>query len=98
MEWLKQKSVLICHPQYMPHLYDRLGEGTQVQSEHEDQLPQEAPKGIQPRDSHTGQTLLHDSNALLTFSRSSSLSRIVAFLLASAACWSLAFTIVSTHW
>lgn len=34
----------------------------------------------------------------LTFSRSSSFKRILAFLFASAACWSLAFTIVSTHW
>lgn len=89
MECLKQKSVLICHP----HLYDRWGEGTQ--SEHED-----CPKKhqMQPRDSHTVQTLSHDSNYLLTFSKSSSFSSIVAFLLASAACWSLAFTIVSTHW
>lgn len=98
MEWLKQKSVLICHPQYVPHLYGTLEEGTQTQSEHEDCLPQKAPKEMQPKDSPTVQTLLHNSNYLLTFSRSSSFSSMVAFLLASAACWSLAFTIVSTHW
>lgn len=34
----------------------------------------------------------------LTFSKSSSFNRMLAFLLASAACWSLAFTMVSTHW
>lgn len=33
-----------------------------------------------------------------TFSRSSSLSRMLAFLFASAACWSLALTMVSMHW
>lgn len=34
----------------------------------------------------------------ITFSRSSSLRRMLAFLLASAACWSLALTMVSMHW
>lgn len=33
-----------------------------------------------------------------TFSKSSSLSRMLAFLFASAACWSLALTMVSMHW
>ena len=34
----------------------------------------------------------------LTFSKSSSLRRMLAFLFASAACWSLALTMVSMHW